>query len=917
MKGCRTRGRLGRVLHLVSLAALLSSCRSDTSVPLPEVEYSGCWAVYFPGPVCALWPVSNPVLRLWVKADPGAKVEIRAGDRLLTASGEEWAGGRRYRLSLPQEDSGLTVRLRQADGAYGPSWSMALTRTEMPAWLSRFGELAGSGKRRAARELLQQRWKEAPRSEQGILLRSFALLARLEGNSGEHESYLQRGIAADRAENCLSCEVEKATLLADSYMGQGRFSEARKVLESLALPPGAPVDSKCLVAYLKGVLASRVGDYRTALEQLRKDIALAEKVWMEKARWKAELALANLLQDLGRSHDASLLFKRLHTAPHVETPCDKGDLLTSWAWSWLLAREAGEEAEDPTPMLKEALAAYNPSCAPPERRFNARLNLVLALQQAERWSEDRQALDQARPLASHASLRQRLWWYDLEARTAIAAGRPERGLRLYEELAELAERSQSFEGRFRAAFGRARAELALGRRAAALAALAQADRCIDEQSRNVPAYEGRDTVVGQREQATRLYLQLLLDAGQTQEAFRLARRARSRLLRQLTVRDRLALLTPREQGIWDQALSGYRALRNEVDQQTADEWQLPGDQRERARKDRASQLAQAREDLDRAMAELGIPRDDDEIHLLPPRPGEVVLTYHPLPTGLWAGFAADERGLEVRTFRLPAKGSADSVALAQVVLEPFRPALERAERVRVLPYGLLRLVDFHTLPFGGEPLLARHVVVYGLDLPARSFPVDMDRRTALLVADPQGDLAAARQEASVVAAAVRTWKPGWTLKPLEGTAARAEDVRAALPDAGLFHYAGHGTFAGFAGWDSVLPLADGSSLTLGDLLALPRAPAWVLLSSCDAARSSEQAPGEGIGLAHAFLLAGSQFVIAATREVPDRTARDLLSELYRGWQPGVDLPREFQRAQQICSHSHSASDCASFRLLEP
>jgi cellulose synthase operon protein C len=448
------------------------------------------------------------------------------------------------------------------------------------------------------------------------------------------------------------------------------------------------------------------------------------------------------------------------------------------------------------------------------------------------------------------------------------------------------------------------------------AGLAEANRRIDEQSWHVPAYEGRDTLVGQREEATRLYLELLLDTGRIEDAFRLARQARSRLLRQLTVRDRLARLAPREQARWDRALSRYLALRDEVDRQTAAEWQLPIDQREHAREERASQLAQAREDLDRAVAGLGISKEHSETRLLPPRPGEVVLIYHPLQRG-WAGFAADERGLAVSRFELPAR-QLSREALAGILLAPFGPALSRAERVRVLPYGRrLRLVDFHVLPFGGEPLLARHRVVYGLDLPGRPSPAAPDRRAALLVVDPQGDLPAARQEAATVAAAIRTWKPGWTLKHLEGSAARAEEVRAALPKAALFHFAGHGTFAGFAGWDSVLTLSDGSSLTVGDLLALPRAPAWVLLSSCDAARSSEQAPGEGIGLAQAFLLAGSESVIAATRRVPDSVARDLFSELYRVWHPGADLARQLQQAQRACIHSHSASDCASFRLLEP
>jgi len=94
-------------------------------------------------------------------------------------------------------------------------------------------------------------------------------------------------------------------------------------------------------------------------------------------------------------------------------------------------------------------------------------------------------------------------------------------------------------------------------------------------------------------------------------------------------------------------------------------------------------------------------------------------------------------------------------------------------------------------------------------------------------------------------------------------------------------------------------------------------PRWVVLSACDAGRSSLEAPGEGIGLAQAFLLAGAQSVIAATRTVDDHTARNLLSELYRGWQPGTDLAQQLRRAELDCQRKDPKADCASFRLLEP
>src|SRR5947208_1801315 len=83
------------------------------------------------------------------------------------------------------------------------------------------------------------------------------------------------------------------------------------------------------------------------------------------------------------------------------------------------------------------------------------------------------------------------------------------------------------------------------------------DRLIDEQTLHIPASAGRDTFVGQRELAVRQYLKLLLDRGQRQEAFELVRRDRSRLLRQLEVRDRLANMTSGQQELWDRAMSKY------------------------------------------------------------------------------------------------------------------------------------------------------------------------------------------------------------------------------------------------------------------------------------------------------------------------------------------------------------------------
>jgi CHAT domain-containing protein len=339
-------------------------------------------------------------------------------------------------------------------------------------------------------------------------------------------------------------------------------------------------------------------------------------------------------------------------------------------------------------------------------------------------------------------------------------------------------------------------------------------------------------------------------------------------------------------------------------------------EKKRAQEVEAARLAEARDSLDNALASLG---DIGEGSLSPPRLDEVILAYHPLPKGRWAGFAATVRGIEVKTFKVPPE-TASNEERFQVLLKPFQSAIAASHYVRVLPYGPLRSVDFHVLPFGGEPLLANHLVVYSLDLPIRSSPAATSgQQTALVVSNPQGNLPAANEEAKTVADAIRTWGPGWRLETLQSQKARSEAVLKALPTARLFHYAGHGVFAGFAGWDSELPLAGSSRLTLGDVLALRVAPAWIVLSACDAGRSSYEAPGEGIGLANAFLLAGSQAVVASPRSVSDLSANDLMRELYRGWESGADLPSQLRRAQLSCRRKDPSARAAwaSFRILVP
>ena len=899
------------------LAGFLAACqhRPAPALPVLEVEYKGCWAFYLPNQVCVLFPDPSRLLNLWVRTTPeDMKVEIRASGQLLPATGKEVSGGGKYyRPNIPRGADLLTVSVLLPDGSPGPNWSLRLGEPEMPAWVDEVPKLSPAD----AKILLEKLRKSAPRKEQSFVSQSLAYLARGEGNHKAEEKLLLESFFFDRAENRWSGEVRNAIWLAQLYTAQGRFGDAEKILERLRSPPQAPADSKHFVAYSRGLLAEAVGDYRLALKQLREAADLADRIGMNpKYRWDTEQILARILQNFGRWQEASALFESLKADPHPSSPCDLGILMTNEGWSLLFAREAGGEARDPTKILEQARDEFENNPCTPDERLNAHLNLALVYQQAARWPEARRELQQAQALHVQPNLSERLWWDDLEARAGIAEGHAERALGLYEQLEEKAELALSPEGRLRALVGRANAHLALNQRSAAIAALAEADGQIEEQSRHIPVHQGRDTFFAYQEAATRLYLDLLLIDKQWERAFDLARRARSRLLRQLAVRDRLSQLKPEEQQKWFRLLAGYRVLRDAVDSEAARSWQLAVSEKKRAQEIEAARLAEARDSLDNALASLG---GIGEGRLSPPRLDEVILAYHPLPKGRWAGFAATVRGITVKTFKLPPEPATDEER-SQILLKPFQSAIAASQYVRVLPYGPLRSVDFHVLPLGGEPLLASHLVVYSLDLPVHSSPAPTGgQQMALVVSNPQGNLPAAHEEAKAVADAIQTWGSGWRLETLQSQKAQSEAVLAALPTAHLFHYAGHGVFAGFAGWDSELPLAGNSRLTLGDVLALQAAPAWIVLSSCDAGRSSEEAPGEGIGLANAFLLAGSQAVVASPRRVSDLSANDLMRELYRGWESGADLPSQLRRAQLACRRKDPSVHAAwaSFRTLVP
>lgn len=915
-RGLRSPERWRTILPLVA-AVFLVGCQKGTSgVPRAltlRVEFAGCQTV-LEGPVCVLPP--HRELRLWVAATPtDARLELSAGGQSLPDAGVAVGGGRRFVLTIPKAAGELVLRAVAPTGE--AHWRLPLAELERPEWYAAALEELGQGEASAElRRELEEAANGVDAAERGLASAFLARFAWRRGATEEAARLLSASVAAFREAGRPLDEARQAQTLVHLLREQRRFTEARTVLADLETHPALPALATCWLSYYRGVLAAEVGKERSAIYELRDAAERAERVGLEKERSMAQQMLAWQLQRVGRSQEAAELFARLAEDEPEESPCDRAVMLDNHAWVLLLAREAGASAGDPLPRLEEARQIFDhEGCALPEDRANVLTNLALAHLQNGEPQAARDALAKARDVAENPSPLQALWWLEIEGRVALGEGRYEQALHLYARLDELAASVLSPEARWRSAVGRARAHEGLGRRAEALADLAAAERLLGTESLDVPLQEGRESFLAQRQPGTRFYLELLLQEGRTDDAFSVARRARSRLLRGLLRGERLAQLGPREQERWDRAIADYQNLRAALDAAATTDWRLSSEELSQVRQARAGSYAAMRRALEEAFAVLGDGAMDPAAPLPPPGPGELVLAYHPLPDG-WVGFAAHGETVLARRIK-PFDGELSRpAALAARLLEPFTAQIAEAETLRLLPFGNLREVDFHALPFGGDVLLASLPVTYGLDLGRAPRIATGTGGRALVVADPRGDLPAARREAEEVRAALTAQDVPWSVETLEGTAARADAVRRALAEADWFHYAGHAVYAGRAGWESALPLAGHSRLTLGDLLALKRPPERVVLSGCETARAAAGTV-ESVGLAHAFLLAGTRYVVAAVRPVGDRAAAGLFTELYARWSSAPRPAEALRQAQLSWRRQDPDADWASFRILEP
>lgn len=231
---------------------------------------------------------------------------------------------------------------------------------------------------------------------------------------------------------------------------------------------------------------------------------------------------------------------------------------------------------------------------------------------------------------------------------------------------------------------------------------------------------------------------------------------------------------------------------------------------------------------------------------------------------------------------------ADAAAFARLadalLPESLRPL--RARDLIILTDPLVRRVGFAALQVDGEALVQRHVISYLPNLSALLRPqtASSNGDTMVVLADPTGDLPAARREGQRVAAITGS-------EALLGDEATVAALQSAQR-ASRLHLATHVGHDSSGPW---LALADGR-VSVWDVMDARLMPDLVVLASCASAQTLVQ--GYFGSMAGGFYAAGARQVLGTLWSVEDAQTEQLIDWFYAepGREAALDLAAVQRRA---------------------
>lgn len=260
-------------------------------------------------------------------------------------------------------------------------------------------------------------------------------------------------------------------------------------------------------------------------------------------------------------------------------------------------------------------------------------------------------------------------------------------------------------------------------------------------------------------------------------------------------------------------------------------------------------------------------------------------------------------------------GNADGKKLYETLIEPAEKLIPRSSRVIILPDGGLNSLNFETLIVpGAKPhYWIEDITLFtgnSLALLAKASPAAPPADASLflmgdaLQASP--DFPSLPQAGKEVGLVEKYFPAGRRLVLTRAQATPSGFLSAKPEEFSYLHFATHGTASTLRPQESAVilsPEGDAYKLYARDIVQHPVHAYLVTISACNGAGMKTYA-GEGlVGLAWAFLRAGAHNVIGGLWEVSNASTPQLMDELYKGLNDGMDPATALRNAKLTLVHS--------------
>jgi len=845
------------------LACGCEATEEHPAAPAPEVIYGGC-VEFGPGTCILEGPTA---LSVWLDVSPATPLLVRIDGVAVPATGRAIPGGG-LRLEVKVPEGADVVQVETPEQAWSPQVELVLEwRTRPPIDDLSPEELRAFVKKSSG-------WGK---------LRALERLRRMsKGNAlviGESELELARELEAVRHQTMV--------LAHRAHNGIEVTHDHEQAQEALAQLKALSESSPFAAArwqYYNAVFARRSGDLGTAIAGLEEARTLSERLNFGVPNVVG--MLANTLAELGRGEEARALFRQRESELWQNDPgCSEWlRVANNLAWGHLVLAAAGLEHDDPRPLLLAALEQVN-RCPHPRREAALLLDLALAELEYDRPLDAQGWLAHLRTIPSDY----RGWVETVASAAAVQHGDESNQRPLILRPIETTDFELTWNQNVR------RGDLLAmwGFDALAAEAYLAAERQLSATFEQVGTKKGGELYLAGRSASLRGLVDSLVRMGRPAEASCAVRLARAREFARLDRTARLAAATPEERTRWTQQVTMVAKQRRAVARVRAGLWELPERRQAQASATLAAQARRNQRDLDAAIRGLGLePNARSCSELRSPSPGEVILVASESHV-----FALSESEIEMSP--RSDLSSLETLASASLI-SLVGTGTDAAEPLHLMPWRHVKsLMDL--APLG-----------HSLDLPPR--PTSALRgRTALVLADPRDDLPSARAEADRVGQVLGG--KGWKVIDVRGSAATRSSLVEHASTVDLLHYAGHGVRSGVSGWDSALLLADNGRFGVHDVFTLPGVPPGVVLTGCETAASSPDTVGGGMNIGRAFVLAGSDWVIAADAEVADRFAADVGAAVHRS--QAKDGPTRLREALLHLREANPELPWQQFRVITP